>query len=274
MKRIAALLLIAFQCLLLQATSPRQDAVNRQVFERIASAVSGKISLPTSELTAAIALEMRGTPYVAGTLETIPEELNIYLDKTDCILFVETCLCLALTFKSDNPTYESFVEQVRQMRYRDGVVDGYPSRLHYTSEWLQQNAARGILSEYTCRYGTPLKQSFSFMSTHPDSYKQLKGNPSAVAEIRKAERRLEAAGGYCIITQQRLRAGGIDLHEGDIVCFVTKVAGLDISHVGLLHKVGGEWHFIHASSKAGKVIVEPKKLSDYATNGVRLVKIL
>lgn len=274
MKRTFALLLIALQCLLLQATTPKQDAVNREVFSRVADAVASKVSLPTAELTVAIALEMRGTPYVAGTLETVPEELNVYLDKTDCILFVETCLCMAITLKSDTPTYEAFVEQVRQMRYRDGVVDGYTSRLHYTSEWLQQNAARGILSEYTCRYGSPLKQSFSFMSTHPDSYKQLKGNAAAVAEIRKAERRLESAGGYCVVTQQRLKAGGIDLHEGDIVCFVTKVPGLDISHVGLVHKMGGEWHFIHASSKAGKVIVEPKKLSDYATNGVRLVKVL
>lgn len=273
MKRIAALLLIAFQCLLLQATSPRQDAVNRQVFERIASAVFGKVSLPTSELIVAIALEMRGTPYVSGTLETVPEELNIYLDKTDCILFVETCLCLALTFKSDNPTYEAFVEQVRQMRYRDGVVDGYPSRLHYTSEWLQQSVARGILSEYTCRYGTPLKQQFNFMSTHTSAYRQLKNDPAAVSAIRKTERSLEQEGGYCVVTQQRLKEGGMDLREGDLVFFVSKVAGLDITHVGILHRMGRDWHFIHASSKAGKVIVETRSLADYAASGVRLARV-
>ena len=255
MKRCLAALLMAFLCLSPNAAAPSQESVNRAVFDRISTALKGSEGFPTGELVSAAALEMLGTPYVAGTLETVPEKLNIFLDKTDCILFVEICLCMALTLKSDTPTYEAFVEQVRQMRYRDGVVDGYTSRLHYTSEWLQQNAARGILSEYTCRYGSPLKQSFSFMSTHPDSYKQLKGNNAAVAEIRKAERRLESAGGYCVVTQQRLKAGGIDLHEGDIVCFVTKVPGLDISHVGLVHKMGGEWHFIHASSKAGKVIV-------------------
>lgn len=258
---------------MLRAVSPGQESVNREIFSRVAAAVAGRVSLPAAELTAAVALELRGTPYVAGTLETVPETLNIYLDRTDCILFVETCLSMALTLKSDTPTYEAFVDQVRQMRYRDGVVDGYASRLHYTSEWLQQNAARGILTEYTCRYGTPLKQGFNFMSTHPDSYRQLKGDASSVAEIRKAERRLESAGGYCVVTQQRLRKGGVDMREGDIVCFVSKVQGLDITHVGLLHKMGGRWHFIHASSKAGKVIVEPKELSDYAANGVRLVRI-
>ena len=39
-----------------------------------------------------------GQPYVAGTLEELPEEqLCIYLTRTDCILFVETCLGLVRT---------------------------------------------------------------------------------------------------------------------------------------------------------------------------------
>ena len=264
---------MAFLCLSPNAAAPSQESVNRAVFDRISTALKGSEGFPTGELVSAASLEMLGTPYVAGTLETVPEKLNIFLDKTDCILFVETCVCMALTLKSDDPTYENFVEQVRSMRYRDGKVEGYTSRLHYTSEWIAQNAARGILTEYTCRYGTPLKQGFSFMSTHPDSYKQLKDNPSAVVGIRRAERSLEAAGGYCIITQKRLASGGIEMREGDLVFFVSKVAGLDIAHVGILHKVGGEWHFIHASSKAGKVVVEKKSLAEYAVNGVRLARL-
>lgn len=272
MKRFLALPLL-FLCLVLRAGDPAQESVNRAVFNRVCTALKGSENLPTGELVSAAALEMLGTPYVAGTLETIPEELNVFLDKTDCILFAETCVCLALTLKSEDPTYENFVEQVRSMRYRDGKVDGYASRLHYTSEWIAQNASRGILTEYTCRYGTPLKQSFNFMSTHPSSYRQLKDSPSAVVGIRKAEKRLEAAGGYCAITQRRLASGGIEMCEGDLVFFVSKVAGLDITHVGILHKVGGEWHFIHASSKAGKVIVEKKPLAEYAVNGVRLARL-
>ena len=43
-----------------------------------------------------------GQPYVAGTLEELPEEkLCVYLTRTDCILFVETCLGLVRTAKQE-----------------------------------------------------------------------------------------------------------------------------------------------------------------------------
>lgn len=273
MRRLAAITVSLLCAILTWAANPRQDSVNRAVFDRVATALEGRATLPAGELVSAVAMQFLGTPYAAGTLETVPEELNVYLDRTDCILFAETCLCMALTLKSDDPTYEAFVENVRLMRYRDGKVDGYPSRLHYTSDWIRQNASRGILDEYTCRYGTPLKQQFNFMSTHTSAYRQLKNDPAAVSAIRKAERSLEQEGGYCVVTQQRLKEGGMDLREGDLVFFVSKVAGLDITHVGILHRMGREWHFIHASSKAGKVIVESRRLADYAVSGVRLARV-
>ena len=274
MKRFAAITALLLCALLMRASGPRQDSVNRAVFDRVASALEGCAKLPAGELVSAVAMQLLGTPYEAGTLEAVPEELKVCLDRTDCILFAETCLCMAQTLRSEAPVYEAFVENVRRMRYRDGRVDGYPSRLHYTSDWIRQNTARGILDEYTCRYGTPFKQRFNFMSTHTSAYRQLREDPAAVSAIRQAELSLEREGGYCVVSQQRLRSGGIDLREGDLVFFVSKTGGLDISHVGILHMVGREWHFIHASSKAGKVIVEKRTLADYADSGVRLARVL
>ena len=55
-----------------------------------------------------------GQPYVAGTLEELPQEkLCVYLTRTDCILFVETCLDLALTVKeTEQPSFLSFARKV------------------------------------------------------------------------------------------------------------------------------------------------------------------
>ena len=65
-------------------------------------------NLSVSELMVIAAKEMLGTPYVAGTLEEDPlkEQLRIYLTKTDCILFVETCLNLARTVKDGSTAFD------------------------------------------------------------------------------------------------------------------------------------------------------------------------
>ena len=57
------------------------------------------------ELMIIAAKQMLGTEYVAGSLEQVPEKLKVSLVETDCILFVESCLAMALNAKKgiDNP---------------------------------------------------------------------------------------------------------------------------------------------------------------------------
>ena len=78
---------------------------------------------------------------------------------------------------------------------------------------------------------------------------------------------------YFYVSQANLRKPEVmsQIHSGDIVCFVSKPGnGIDIAHVAIAYEVNGEMHFIHASYGAKKVIVEPKTLADYATNGIRV----
>lgn len=288
MRRVIAAIISAF-CLLIPvipAHCQSQGQINRAVFDRVLSEDGEHASDDMPALTVRIARSLYGTPYVASTLETVPETLNIYLDKTDCILFVETCVALAWTLKglgicqggerkAAEPSYELFCRNIQNLRYRDGIVDGYPSRLHYTSEWIRQAERNGVMKEISSDLGEVRPQAFNFMSTHRDSYAQLRTDDANLVRISQAEKALEAAGPYSYISQARLQDPAVisQIHDGDIIAFVSKVKGLDITHVAIACGSDGRMHFIHASSKAGKVILEPRTLADYAANGIRLIRL-
>lgn len=273
MKKI---LTILFAVLMLSITvsAQTQDETNRAIFDRVYSAVKDKADLPMPELVVTIAQQFLGTPYVAGTLEETPEQLRVFLDKTDCILFVEMCSCFALTVKSDKPSYELLCDNIRNMRYRGGKVEDYASRIHYTSEWILQNTANGVLREYTQELGEQYEQQFFFMTAHRDRYKQL-ADSTLFVKIQAVEQYLNKQTPYYYISQERLRKPEIisQIQSGDIVCFVSKPGnGIDIAHVAIAYEVDGEMHFIHASYGAKQVIIEPKTLADYATNGIRVCR--
>lgn len=291
-----------------------QESVNREIFARTLEAVSGAADAPMGELVVRIAESFMDTPYVGGTLEVEPEALRICMDKTDCILFVEMCTCLALTFKGVDlavagrdgtvqevapsrhgtvkdgtlrngtvtgrtlraaPSYELFRRNVQAMRYRRGIVDGYASRIHYTSEWILQAERMGIMEEFSGELGVEYGQAFGFMSAHPDSYAQMRDNAAREA-IAAVEKELETHAPFHFVPQERLRDASVaaQIHDGDIIFLMSRAKGLDIAHVAIARRVDGELHFIHASSKAGKVILEPRTLADYAANGIRVARLL
>ena len=298
MKKILTIL-FALLTLSISASAQTQDEINQAIFDRVYQAVAPKADLPMPELVTEIALQFLGTDYVASTLEQTPEQLHVYLDKTDCILFVEMCSCFALTVKGlriyqnkplcdelimdspcvvkDKPSYELLCDNIRNMRYRGGVVDGYSSRIHYTSEWILQNYYNCLLYEYSRygRLGEPYFQKFYFMSSHPQLYKQL-SDTAQLMKIQQVESHLNVdLQPYFFISQERLRKPEVisQIHSGDIVCFVSKPGnGIDIAHVAIAYESEGEMHFIHASYGAKKVIVEAKTLADYATNGIRVCR--
>lgn len=264
-----------------------QDKINRQVFDKVMESFRGGADKAAGELTADIAAFLCGTPYAASTLEGDKEELRIFLDKTDCILFVESCICLALTAKGlrivqdgtplpSTPSYGLYCDNIRSMRYRNGIIDGYASRLHYTSEWLHQAAGNGILKEYTSVDGERIRQSFSFMSSNSGLYPSLSESPENVRLIRGSEMKLEAAGPYHMIAKDQLKDKSISgtIRRGDVIAFVSSTEGLDITHIAIAYPSDdGEMHFIHASSKAGKVIFEPTSLADYTRKGIRCARL-
>ena len=151
---------------------------DRAIFDRYCTQMEPKKSLPLDELMIHTALFFRGTPYVASTLEKEPEGLVVNLRELDCTTFAETVLALSRTLREEKTTFENFCENLQQLRYRDGTIHDYTDRLHYMTDWFYENERKGIVKDMGREIGgASLPLDLSFISTHPDSYKQLKNHP-------------------------------------------------------------------------------------------------
>ena len=282
MKRIlillSALLGLIFNASAYEKGDARFTQKDVENFNEVMDLVAADRDLPLSELVIKVAKHFLGTPYVAGTLEIEPERLTVNTRETDCILFVEMCLALSLTAKDAEPTFDKYVDNLRKLRYRNGKVDGYASRLHYTSEWIIQGTTRGIFREVSRECGgSPLDQKFNFMSNHPASYKQLKDNPKNVAKIRAAEQNL-VTWDYWYIPKADLPKCIKNIKTGDIIGFNSSTPGLDIAHVAYAYWEGDTLTFIHASYSDKQVVINKKPLVEYtngikAHNGLRVVRL-
>lgn len=252
---------------LFQSTAQSQtyySAADLKVFNDYLSLIERKKELPTNEVIVLSGKFFLGTPYVAHTLEKEPEQLTVNLTELDCMTFVETVLALVRTVKQGEPTFEKFCQNLQTARYREKKITDYTDRLHYTSDWIYTNEQRGIVKDKTKAIGgKPWKLELSFMSTHPDSYKQLKNNPGFIDKIARIEKEISAREHY-YIPKEEIWKYEKNIRNGDVVGFVTSVKGLDIAHVGFIAwDENGKMTFMHASSIQHEVIINPEPLQDY-----------
>ncbi len=237
---------------------------DRQLFERY-NAMVGKAVADSSMGIRLVhaALFFLDKPYVAATLEKEPEGLVVNLRELDCTTLMETALALART---DDGSYETFRNQLRLIRYREGEIHDYTDRLHYIVDWLYENQRKGIVEDVSRLVGGEmLPLALNFISTRPDSYKQLKNQPALVAKIEAQEAAINARS-YFYLPKARIDSCATHIQSGDIVAFVTTIKGLDVTHVGIAYWLDGRLTFIHASSSAKRVIVNPESLADYAAS--------
>ncbi|WP_370860726.1 N-acetylmuramoyl-L-alanine amidase-like domain-containing protein [Parabacteroides faecis] len=250
---------------------------DRAVFDRYLSEMTPVKSLPTGELMVKTARFFLDAPYVAATLEKEPEGLVINLREMDCMTLVENVVALTKTMQSATPSFDEFCKNLQTIRYRNGEIHDYTDRLHYTTDWIFENQRKGIVKDATREIGgVSLPVDVSFMSTHPDSYKPLKEHPELVARIAAKEKEINARP-YYYIPESDINKLAEGIKDGDIVCFVTTIKGLDISHVGIVYRVGDELTFIHASTTQKKVIVNEAPLQEYVesikrNSGIMIVR--
>lgn len=221
--------------------------------------------LPINEIIIKIAETFIGTDYEPFALEKDSvEQLVINFSGLDCTTFIENVLALSRCIKQEKYSFEDFQNELQLIRYRDGIIDEYPSRLHYMSDWIYDNEKKEIVKNVTDDIGgDKARFRFSFMSSHPESYKHLKNNPEFVSEIMKQEMELTRRNHYYI---PKSKAGYFEdrLQNGDIIFFTTSIEGLDVSHAGLVIKnENGRTHIIHSPNKGHKVQVTEKPLSEY-----------
>lgn len=222
-------------------------------------------SLPINQVIVEIGKSFIGTDYVANTLEKGDEEkLVINLTGLDCYIFLETSLSFARCIKNGKTSFEDYQKEVTNLRYRDGKIKEYPSRLHYFSDWIYDMNKRGIVKDITKEIGgKPYDKKINFMSTHVDSYKQLKNNPKFVEDIVKIENEISSRK-YFYIPQEEIELADGKIQSGDIIGISSGVEGLDIAHTGIAIRMDdGLIHFMHAPIVGKKVQITEKPLGDY-----------
>ncbi|MDQ6477322.1 N-acetylmuramoyl-L-alanine amidase-like domain-containing protein [Dyadobacter sp. LHD-138] len=206
-----------------------------------------------------------GTPYVASTLEGNPtEKLVCKFDGLDCTTLVESSIALAIA-KNENLNYEGYKTELTKIRYREGVIDGYPSRLHYVLDWIYENEKRGRLEDITAKVGgVPFKKEINFMSTHANFYPAL--DNTEVWEKVKEQENIINSREHSYIPKAALQKAEPLLRDGDIVAFTSSVEGLDCNHMGIITKIGSRAYLLHASLAGKKVILSTLPLAEYVAS--------
>lgn len=199
------------------------------------------------------ALTYLGKPYVAHTLEVNDkEQLVVNLEEVDCTTFVEYVLAQSL---ADTRGGE-MEDYLKRIRYRDGRIDGYTSRLHYIAEWIESGVQNSFIEDVTaqCSPDTMLLQ-LSFMSTHPDSYRHLKQSPENVEKMKTVEKKLSGQFVHYLPKDKITDEGPAWIKDGDIFCITTSTAGLDVVHLGFACHRDGQLKLLHASSSRKQVVL-------------------
>ena len=259
---LTLLLLLTFAGSSMQAQST--DKADKEIFNKYVSNIKQKGFLSSEALMIETAKFFLGTPYVSYTLEKEPEQLVVNLRELDCATFSDIVLALSRTMRSEKQTFETLKKQLLYIRYRNGTIQDYCDRIHYTSDWFFENAKKGFIKDMSNSIGgLPLPINVYFMSTHPKSYRQLKNNPILTAKIKKIEDSINART-YYFLPNKLIPSCKQHIHSGDIIGFTTKIKGLDTSHMGIAYwETPERLTFIHASSTAKKVIVQQTTLEEY-----------
>ena len=210
---------------------------------------------PLEEIIQKIARQFLGASYQAGLLDKESEETLIAsLTQFDCVLFIETVIALVKGIAIEDYTYSTFTKNIINQRYREGQMGTYCERLHYFSEWIADNQKRGNLVNLTPTLGgITLQKNLNFMTTHRDSYPQMvksEANYQCIAEVEQNLQQLNLT----YLPTHRLFSIYPKLKSGDIIAITTSIAGLDVTHTGLVYRQGNHVGLIHASP-AGQVTI-------------------
>lgn len=221
-----------------------------------------------------------GATYKRGTLEESPEMVTVNLNEVDGMTLVENVAAIALTARERRTSWRDFVRNLQSLRYRGGEVDGYPSRLHYVTEWIVDNGMRGNLKDVTsllpkCDHRI---RTIDHMSRNLSDYPALTDS-ATLQGIKDTEVGFHSHR-FPFIKRQNISNPQIlsQLRDGDIAAFTTRTDDLGIGHMGVIVIIDGVPRLIHASETDGKVVLDPLPLAEYLRksqnlDGVRIFRV-
>lgn len=223
-------------------------------------------------------------PYVAHTLEVNDkEQLVVNTRQMDCTTLVENVVALTRCARRGASTFNAFRQQLQQLRYRQGRLTDYTDRLHYFSDWIDDKAKMGIVSEVqqpTTVFTAVQTLNINYMSTHAKSYKALAAHPDFVPVITRQEKALTGHKYRYIPKAEVVDSPALRqaIHDGDIIAITCSKPGLDIAHLGFAVWRKDGLHLLNASQLHKKVVEEPMTLGEYlklhpSNTGIRVVRV-
>ncbi len=251
----------------------------------VVEALAEARSLPrTTNFPLHFARKFMGRPFKEHTLEwNGPEQLVVNTRQLDCTTFVLNVTALTVCVYRNLYTWRDYLNVLCQICYRNGRLNGYTSRLHYISDWINDNTAKQIVKEIQQPdppFTAVQTLDIHLMSSHPEKYSTLKAHPEMVAEIASIEESLTGRQ-YRYIPKadvKNTKAMRSAVHDGDIIAITCKKKGLDIAHLGFAVWRADGLHLLNASQLHKKVVEEPMTLGQYLSKhpshtGIRIVRI-
>ncbi len=186
------------------------------------------------------------------------EQLVIDFEGVDCMTFIEYVEALRL---SDD--YVSFIENLKYVRYFEGIVD-FKKRRHFFTDWRNLTTLKDITNELTKKY-----------------FKTV------VKELNRNEEKLWIDGleikqriiNY--IPSEYIEKIASELKTGDYCGFYTSKKGLDVIHVGIVivdsniklrHASSQKYHVVdedftmYSKEKEGIIIFRPQEIKSVASS--------
>lgn len=215
-----------------------------------------------------------GAPYKEATLETSGrEKLVVNLHEFDCMTFVETVLAIARCAAAGKLSPPELQKNVKHIRYRQGKIDGYASRLHYFTDWLGDNEQKKVLKNVSrLLAGAPGRKKINFMTAHRECYAGLK-KETELNKMLLLEKKLSRKV-FHIIGRDKAARSQAGIEQGDIIAFATDHDGLDVAHVGFAVRQDKHLHLLHASRKEGAVVISGETLGAYLKSNKKFTGML
>ena len=204
-----------------------------------------------------------GKPYSNPQAVNAPEALSCDLHSFQCVSFVESSLALARCLWRKQTDSGCFLQELQGLRYRNGQISGFASKLHYYNDWLDDNAKRGTLVLLGAELGGQHDIEVSnYMTRHPQYYPPM-ADPEVFRAVADMETRVNTIH-LSLISRSRVADIESQLQDGDIIAIGSTKPGMIISHTGfVMRTTDGATRMLHASSLRHKVVQTTTDLARY-----------
>lgn len=220
----------------------------------------------TGHLAARGALMLCGTP--SGTAPDNDSVATVKVDFSaiDRLGVLNTSLALAKGAQSQLGRWQDYGEAMVEVSRRRGVDKGFPSKMIYGADWINDNVYRGNVTELTERYSS--SNIFKTKSLDAVSYNRQDYPAMADSTVYEAVRMVEM--GFRTHKIPHLKKETINkkeilsaMKDGDIIMMLGPDIRYDLYDCGIVVVRDDGPHLVHVSASEGKVVEEADPLPRY-----------